>query len=125
MSDSASLPPPDYESTDGSPRLILATTAGLVLGLGLTLAASAWVCRSHGLGRPGPRPMASEFFFEHGPIARTGIEQDWQDQDRLVQARLETYGWVDRQAGVVHIPIARAMKQLANEHAAENRGGSR
>jgi hypothetical protein len=28
------------------------------------------------------------------------------------QTRLKTYGWVDRQAGVVHIPIARAMQLL-------------
>ncbi len=28
--------------------------------------------------------------------------------------RLESYGWVDRQAGVVHIPIAEAMRLVAS-----------
>lgn len=29
------------------------------------------------------------------------------------EARLNSYGWVDRQKGVVHIPIEQAMKELA------------
>jgi hypothetical protein len=29
--------------------------------------------------------------------------------------RLSTYGWVDRQAGVVHIPIERAMELVSKE----------
>jgi hypothetical protein len=27
-------------------------------------------------------------------------------------ARLESYGWVDRSAGVIHVPIERAMEQV-------------
>ena len=35
-------------------------------------------------------------------------------RDRAAQqARLDGYGWVDREAGVVHIPIARAMELVA------------
>lgn len=34
------------------------------------------------------------------------------------RARLERYGWVDRQAGVVHIPIERAMELVVEEEAA-------
>lgn len=34
-------------------------------------------------------------------------------------ARLESYGWVDRNAGVIHVPIERAMEQVL---AREGRG---
>jgi hypothetical protein len=27
-------------------------------------------------------------------------------------ARLESYGWVDRNAGIIHVPIERAMEQV-------------
>lgn len=29
------------------------------------------------------------------------------------QQRLESYGWVDRQKGIVHIPIGQAMREIA------------
>lgn len=44
------------------------------------------------------------------------------------RAHLERYGWVERDAGRVHIPIERAMDLVVREHAdgtAPNRGGSR
>jgi hypothetical protein len=124
MSDSARLPLPDYEPTDGPARLVLLTAAGLAVGLGLTLAASAWVYRSGAGSRPAVSARGPEFFFEHGPGERTGIERDWEKQDRLVRERLQSYGWVDREAGVVRIPIERAMEKLGNERPAANRRGS-
>ena len=118
MSDSTRLPLPGYEPTDGAPRLVLLTAVGLAVGLGLVLTASAWIYRSRAGSRAVAAVRGPEFFFEHGPGERTGIEGDWEKQDRLVRERLETYGWVDRAAGVVRIPIGRAMEQLVNERPA-------
>jgi len=39
--------------------------------------------------------------------------------------RLTTYGWVDRQAGVVHLPIERAMEIVAKEGLPVREGGGR
>ena len=39
--------------------------------------------------------------------------------------RLSTYGWVDRQAGVVHLPIERAMELVAKEGLPAREGGGR
>ncbi|HTQ35777.1 MAG TPA: hypothetical protein VMH77_01970 [Steroidobacteraceae bacterium] len=35
---------------------------------------------------------------------------------RAQQQHLESYGWTDRDAGVVHIPIERAMQLVVSEH---------
>jgi hypothetical protein len=58
-----------------------------------------------------PRPMSrveEEQFRVRYPRATL------RDQQRAV---LESYGWVDRARGVVHIPIARAMEMVAAEAA--------
>jgi hypothetical protein len=39
--------------------------------------------------------------------ARTGAE--WQEEGRR---RLGSYGWIDRKAGIVHVPVDEAMKRL-------------
>ena len=51
---------------------------------------------------PEPAPTAQA-------RAAAGIEPIWKEPDRLARAHLEGYGWVDRAAGIVHIPIDRAM----------------
>jgi hypothetical protein len=66
---------------------------------------------------------------EHGPVALPAeagkskigmVEQDFLDlavrgtrQRALKLERLGSYGWVDEKAGVVHIPIDRAMELVA------------
>ena len=43
---------------------------------------------------------------------------------RQEDARLTTYGWVDRQAGIVHIPVDVAMTQILEEGLAARQPGS-
>jgi hypothetical protein len=66
---------------------------------------------------------------EHGPVARPAeagkskigmVEQDLLDlavrgvrENARKRERLGSYGWVDRNAGVVHLPIDRAMDLVA------------
>jgi cytochrome c2 len=52
---------------------------------------------------------------EGGGEERTKIEQIWKEQDRIVHEHLAGYGWVDRAAGIVHIPIDRAMNLIVAE----------
>ncbi|HEY2802090.1 MAG TPA: hypothetical protein VGI85_15985 [Chthoniobacterales bacterium] len=37
---------------------------------------------------------------------------EWEKTRNQEETQLETYGWVDRSAGIAHIPIARAMQLL-------------
>jgi hypothetical protein len=57
------------------------------------------------LGSPQPTPP--------GPRLETDMVLGWQTLRATEQARLNTYGWVDQKAGVVRIPIDRAMDLIA------------
>jgi hypothetical protein len=48
-----------------------------------------------------------------GPRLQTDAQGDLQRFRADAEKRLSTYGWIDKQKGIVHIPIEQAMKQLA------------
>lgn len=48
-----------------------------------------------------------------GPRLQTDPESDLRSFRAKEEQRLNTYYWVDKQSGVVHIPIEQAMKKLA------------
>jgi hypothetical protein len=50
------------------------------------------------------------------PRLQTDPSQDLARMRHAEDARLQSYGWIDRQTGAVHIPIARAMDLLAAQH---------
>jgi hypothetical protein len=90
-------------------RVALYSLLGLLLGLvliGLLLLWAQSALRVSG-GEPGGVPAHSpihEAEFESGAM-RAAIEGP-------ERARLESYGWVNRERGLVHIPVSRAMKIL-------------
>jgi hypothetical protein len=100
-----------HERTDATPRLAGLIAAGVALGLALALLAG-WAIVS-----AGSRPMAARLgpagLFAHGPDERTGIEEEWPKLEAETRQHLAGYGWVDRSAGVVRIPIERAMERMA------------
>jgi hypothetical protein len=109
----ASRPNPGHESSDASLRLIGILAASLALGIGAVLLVSYGFFASGrstrtlapGLGRPAA--------FQNGPEERTSTQQAWQEIGAETQRNLHTYGWIDRPAGVVRIPIQRAMDIVA------------
>ena len=48
-----------------------------------------------------------------GPLLQVRPERHWQEYRAAATAQLESYGWTDRAAGEVHIPIERAMDLIA------------
>ncbi|HVU25834.1 MAG TPA: hypothetical protein VHE13_17010 [Opitutus sp.] len=117
MSSGTELPPADYEPRDASPGNILIVGIGLYLGLGLAFCVSAAFMheRYHGVTPAGT--IGRQTSFHYSPEAKTSIDGDWIRQDAAVQRHLHTYGWIDRDHGVVRIPIDRAMDLLAAEAA--------
>ncbi len=116
-----------YELRDASWRAVVVTGMGIVAASFLITVLLAWMFRylaggsgakttnisnirapKHGLAvmitpqslPPYPRLMVNE------PGDLHSVKAAW-------QRRLSSYGWVDRRAGVVHIPIERAMDILA------------
>jgi hypothetical protein len=48
-----------------------------------------------------------------GPRLQTNPEAELQRLRAEEEKRLNTYGWIDKRKGIVHIPIVEAMKKLA------------
>src|SRR5262245_45448443 len=73
-----------------------------------------WALRQRRL--PPPSPVATALpDAPPEPRLQTAPAVDLQALRAAEQAELDGYGWVDRDAGVVRIPIARAMELLAKE----------
>lgn len=99
-----------------TPRLMAIAGATLAIFLGASLVTGwgmeAW--QRHLLPQ-GPPPLPAEVgepkigMVEQQPFetARTG--EEWAAAQRR---RLESYGWVDRRTGLVHVPIEQAMERV-------------
>ncbi len=93
---------------------------GIAAGAGLIIAGivfSLWLSwvivelrHANPYGANQPVPEASRVV--QGPVLESAPRQDLQRYDTDKQERLQSYGWVDTNAGRVHIPIARAMALL-------------
>ena len=51
------------------------------------------------------------------PILESQPEEDFASYQRMERRRLSSYGWIDRRAGKVRIPIELAMRALSRERA--------
>lgn len=118
MSTETHLPATDFEPRDAPPKPLLIVGAGLAAGilvvLGLSLA--LYVGRYH--DAPPLGTVGRQTSFHHSPDATTDIAADWRRADAEFQQHLGTYAWVDRRAGIVRIPIERAMERLVEERRA-------
>jgi hypothetical protein len=108
----------NYESRDASLRVIGISTAILVFWIAGSLAVAAWFYAAH-YSPPPTRAWLRQTSFTEGPTERTSIEQDWSSLQEETKRRLESYGWIDRKAGIAQIPIERAM-DLMVERAKQN-----
>jgi hypothetical protein len=106
--------PPMAQERDSVPsRPSLAIAAAFVAMVVVSALASFVIIRLAG-GSPVPPP-------ENIPRTVSGLHltasTDLGTQKELAQARqrLESYGWEDRARGIVHVPIERAMHDMAGE----------
>ncbi len=113
MSSAESLPPALHERTDGAPGVIVLAGCALAVGIAAALLAAAWFYTARYAGLPPTRTYDAASSFRHGPEERSGIARDWEQQDAAVRRHLESYAWIDREAGIVRIPVERAMELLA------------
>lgn len=108
---------PDYERTDASVRLPVWTAAALLILLPLAMG-GVWALMVSVWGAPEdpaavfaedrPRPAA-------GPPLQADPQADLDALRARWRRRLNGYGWVNREAGIVQIPIERAMARVAEE----------
>ncbi|AKQ66131.1 hypothetical protein A176_003043 [Myxococcus hansupus] len=115
MSPGFTPPPPEQRSLPG--RRIVAVGGAWLMLVGAALLVVRWSERRFesseraafppGLGRAEVADVNQKPFALDDSAPRLREAQ---------QARLRGYGWVDRDAGVIHVPVERAMEQvLADE----------
>jgi len=105
-----------YERRDLSPRVIGLFLAGLVLATGLVLLL-IWGLFDHYAARQmradiPPSPLAEVRQIPPDPRLQVNGPADLAAFRAKEEAELHSYGWVDREAGIVRIPIDRAMELL-------------
>jgi hypothetical protein len=116
------LPPPAAQAEEGIAwGTLLAVGIGsiVVFAVSILIATKVLHAREKELQTNGPDPMPAQIgqseigVVDQVPFDVTRALQAYRN-DRL--ARLEHWGWVDRKAGVVHMPIADAMELVVKEH---------
>ena len=101
-----------YERRDFNSRLISRAAVWLLVALFASFVIVKLFANYLGGGSPG----AGRTKPPHGEIAGPRLQSN--PAAELVQfrqkeeERLHSYGWVDRQAGVIHLPIERAMELI-------------
>jgi hypothetical protein len=105
-----------YETSDVNVKAILMVGAGLATGT-IAVAGVIWVLvvyLSGAAAQTGPReyPLAAthEQRLPPEPRLQTNPREDLGDLRRAEDQVLESYGWVDKDAGIVRIPIDDAMR---------------
>jgi hypothetical protein len=108
------------ETTDVPPRYPIVFGVGALLLVGAAILLTLFLVHNPWVQPEVPTPSV----LSPAPQAPFHVEAD--PKNRLIEVnaraeqRLKTYGWVDREAGIVHIPIERAMELTVQE-----RGGGR
>jgi hypothetical protein len=102
------LHPSDYERSDADPRLIGALALGVAAFLAMTpfLLLAIYPGSGHDQRITEPRAPPE-------PRLQVAAKADFDRLRATENARLQSYGWVDRDRGITRIPIERAMKLLS------------
>ena len=106
------------EKSDAHPGAILRFLLWLVFGTVAVAILLRWMfvgLASYEEARQAPPPVmrATSERQPPGPLLQEHPAQDLADFREAQERELHTYGWVDRQAGVVRIDVDRAMALLA------------
>lgn len=114
MSAGAKNSRPGHEESDAHPRFV-----GLIAGALAALVAAGllvgWGFVAAGRGDLSTSRIVSTF--QDGPKARTGVDRAWEECEHDVRGHLSGYEWVDRSAGIVTVPIDRAIDLVCADEA--------
>ncbi len=103
---------PASEQSDVDVRGVLVGGAMITTAIGAALAVAWMLASGHGRG-PLQRPEIQR----DAPLLHPHPERALARYRAAQRAKVHGYAWIDRQAGIVRIPIDRAMELIAQEHA--------
>ena len=106
-----------HETSDINIRAVFGFAGGLIVLAGIVYLV-VWVLfgyfdrreQAASAERTYPLAAGQEDRLPPEPRLQTNPKQDLKDLRASEDERLSTYGWVDRNGGIVHIPIDEAMK---------------
>jgi hypothetical protein len=104
---------------DVNPRAVLWLGAGVLI-MAAVVHVVLWLTlqgfqRSAEQSDPPRSPLAAEAPSPPPPHLQDKPQQEYLEYRREQDERLESYGWVDRQQGVVRIPISRAIDLIVEQ----------
>lgn len=102
-------PPSGYETSDAPPRLI----ALLGAGIGFFFLATPFLLLALFPGTPGRGGIAGNLPTPPAPVLQTDPRGDLARFRADETRKLNSAGWIDRDNGIVRIPVARAMQLLS------------
>jgi hypothetical protein len=118
MSEAVKGPNPSqhgYEDSDVSVRRLFAFAAGVaglvIFGVVASAVVFRFFVRHQPLGPPAS-PFENARSLPPEPRLQTAAPEDLQQYRKNQDSILKSYGWIDHDAGIVRIPIARAMEIL-------------
>jgi hypothetical protein len=106
---------PKHERTDIEVRAVAIALASVMCVVVIAAFLVKGMLAASGSSRAGPTetPPPAPIRLNSDPAAEIAA---YQDEKRR---QLDSYGWVDRDRGIAHVPIARAMQMMAER---EQRG---
>jgi hypothetical protein len=119
--------PPGHELRDVRFRPIVLAAIGLALSVVVAVAGMAWLFNYLAAREARRSAPASPLSAEAGrreppePRLQDAPIRDLRQLRHAEQATLDSYAWVDRDAGIVRIPIEKAMELLAERAGAAAR----
>lgn len=103
---------PGYEQRDVSGFWLLMALLAFLIGFALALLGAHWALQSNLQHFPPPSPVAAQTPPTPPPRLLTNPSAELERFMHEKHARLHSYGWVDREAGLAHIPIEQAMQRV-------------
>ncbi len=108
-----------YEKRDVNVRQVTLFGVGLVVVIGIGAIVSMWFVFKYLAFRTTPGPPPSPLFeaqaLPPGPRLQATPAMDLKAHRAAEESRLHSYGWVDRNAGIVRIPVEQAMDLVAKK----------
>lgn len=105
---------PRHETRDANPRALAYFAGGLFVVLALILVFTKWLFFDLSARQPlgAPPPFESARALPPEPRLQVAPAEDLQSYLQAQRETLNGYGWVNKETGVVRIPIDRAMELL-------------
>jgi hypothetical protein len=116
MSSEDNRPRHDHERSDWDLRYVFWGFVLLTVSVALILTVSWWMFKEFDSWAAN-RQMGMAHATEQErrppePLLQVSPQDDWTEMLKRERAILDSYRWVDRSKGIVHIPIDRAMELL-------------